>query len=255
MAGERLFTQELISYAQQTQRTYGVYASCCLAAAFNETTCGTVGSIFPHTKNFFNIKKGSWKGATYRGYRVYNTRLDSFLDFGRLLTTPAYARLTAGTTNVFDYIDAYAERYAPRSDGNIDYAGKMKRTIRKYNLTQYDTANGGVVISTPGKVVVRTLTGPEAEVHVWHAESPTTIGKWGLLRYFESVDTISDGNDRASKLLQLYNRKKRQFVVRDAFGDPSIRAGTLIPVKLNIGDEIVSRFFLVDKVIHTFKND
>lgn len=255
MAGERLFTAELISYAQQTQRTYGVYASCCLAAAFVETTCGTNGSIFPHSNNYFNIKKGSWTGPTYRGYRVYSTRLDSFLDFGRLLTTPAYARLTAGARNVFEYIDRYAERYAPRSDGNVDYAGKMKRTITRYNLTQYDSANGGVVLYTPGEVNVVTLTGPEAEVHVWHAESPTTIGKWGLLRYFESVDTISDGADRASKLLQLHNRKKRQFVIRNAFGDTGIRAGALIPVILNVGDDDVKRYFMVDKVQHTFKND
>lgn len=254
MAARNLFTPELISYAQRTQATYGVYASCCLAAAFVETTCGTNGSIFPHTNNYFNIKKGSWKGATYRGYRVYATRLESFLDFGRLLTTPAYARLTAGTTNVFSYIDAYAERYAPRSDGNYDYAGKMKRTITKYNLTQYDSAYGGAVSYTGDTITVTTLTGEDAEVHVWHAESPTTISQWGLLRYFESVDSPSYGADRASKLLQLYNHKQRQIKVTDAFGDATVRAGTLIPVKLDFGDMEANNYLMVEKVTHKFSN-
>lgn len=254
MAGERLFTPELISYAQQVQRTYGVYASCCLAAAMVETTCGTNGSIFPHTNNFFNIKKGSWKGAVYRGYRVYSTRLESFLDFGKLLTSPAYARLTAGARNVYEYIDRYAERYAPASDGNYDYAGTMKRTIRKYNLTQYDSASGGVFNYSGDTISVMTLTGEDAEVHVWHAESPTTISQWGLLRYFESVDTISDGADRASKLLQLYNHKKRQIKVVDAFGDATVRAGTLIPVRMDFGDFEANNYLMVEKVTHKFSN-
>ena len=254
MAGQNLFTTELISYAQQTQATYGVYASCCLAAAFVETTCGTNGSLFPHTNNYFNIKKGSWTGATYRGYRVYATRLESFLDFGRLLTSSAYARLTAGTTNVFDYIDAYAERYAPRSDGNVDYAGKMKRTITKYNLTQYDNATGGAYGVNYGVTTITTLTGEAAEVHVWHAESPTNISKWGLLRYFEEIDNPSEGKDRAGMLLQLHNRKQRQIKVNNAFGDVMVRAGTLIPVKLDLGDMETNSYLMVDKVTHRFSN-
>lgn len=254
MAGGHLFTPELISYAQKTQATYGVYASCCLAAAFVETTCGTNGSIFPHSNNYFNIKKGSWTGPTYRGYRVYSTKLESFLDFGRLLTSSAYARLTKGTTNVFAYIDAYAERYAPRSDGNVDYAGKMKRTITKYNLTQYDDASAGTFTYSGDTFTVTTLTGPEAEVHVWHAESPTTISKWGLLRYFKEVDSAYGGADQASKLLQLHNRKQRQIKVKDAFGDATIRAGALLPVRMDFGDMETNNYLMVEKVTHRFSN-
>ena len=45
------------------------------------------------------------------------------------------------------YIDAIAETYAPSSDGNNDYAGKLKQIIAQNNLTQYDrgaTVSGSV---------------------------------------------------------------------------------------------------------------
>lgn len=100
-----------------------------------------------------------------------------------------------------------------------------------------------------------TVLGSESGVEIFHAENPRTIRKWGLLRYFASVDTPSVGKDQAEKLLQLYNRTKRTLVVRDAFGDTGIRAGALIPTQLDIGDTTINNYMLVDKVVHKFKND
>ena len=42
---------------------------------------------------------------------------------------------------------------------------------------------------------------------------------------------------------------------RDAFGSPNVRAGTLLPVKLNLGDIVTNNYMLVEKVTHKFGND
>lgn len=92
-------------------------------------------------------------------------------------------------------------------------------------------------------------------IQLYTAYSPSKIKEWGLLRYFEKVDTPSIGQNKANALLQLYNRKTRELKVTGAFGDIKVRGGTLLPVKLKLGDVEVSNFMLVEKVKHSFDND
>ena len=91
--------------------------------------------------------------------------------------------------------------------------------------------------------------------HLYTASSPSTIKQWGTLRYFEEVKTPSIGQNKANALLKLYNRKTRELKITGAFGDISVRGGTLIPVKLNLGDIITNNFMLVEKVEHNFDYD
>ncbi len=99
-----------------------------------------------------------------------------------------------------------------------------------------------------------TVVGVPQEVQIFHAESPKNIQRWGTLRYFQSVDNPSIGADMAKKLLQIYNRKKRSLKVTDCFGDSTVRAGTLIPVQLDIGDQYINNYMMVEKVTHKFSN-
>lgn len=90
---------------------------------------------------------------------------------------------------------------------------------------------------------------------VFNAYSPSKISEWGTLRYFEEVKDPSVGRNKANNLLNLYCRKTRELKITGAFGDISVRAGTLIPVKLNIGDVSLSNYMLVEKVVHNFDCD
>lgn len=92
-------------------------------------------------------------------------------------------------------------------------------------------------------------------VQLYTASSASTIKQWGMLRYFEEVDTPTIGQNKANSLLRLYNRKTRELKVSGAFGDIGIRAGTLIPVRLDLGDVNVNNFMLVEKVTHNFNKD
>lgn len=92
-------------------------------------------------------------------------------------------------------------------------------------------------------------------IQLYTANSPSKIKEWGLLRYFEEVDTPTIGQNKANALLKLYNRKTRELKVSGAFGDVSVRGGTLIPVKLNLGDTNTNNYMLVEKVTHKFDKD
>ena len=92
-------------------------------------------------------------------------------------------------------------------------------------------------------------------ISVFTASSPSKINQWGTLRYFEEVKTPTIGQNKANALLKLYCKKTRELKVSGAFGDVGVRGGTLIPVKLNLGDIITNNYMLVEKVTHKFDND
>lgn len=139
------FSTEVIQLAQETQRKYGVPASVTLAQYALESGYGSSG-LATTANNYFGIT-GSYNGNSVvrngRYWRKYDSMEQSFDDHGRLLSQGRYAEATKGTNNAGEYIDAIAEIYAPSSDGNNNYAGKLKSIIASNNLTQYDTNTGG----------------------------------------------------------------------------------------------------------------
>lgn len=89
---------------------------------------------------------------------------------------------------------------------------------------------------------------------VYIAQDGSHINEWGVLQYF---DTLKDGENGASKveqLLKLYNQKSKSLKIDNAFGDVRVRGGSMIIVKLNLGDITVNHFMLVNKASHTFDN-
>lgn len=103
--------------------------------------------------------------------------------------------------------------------------------------------------------VVLYYKGDDGEGKIFTASSPTTIKRWGLLRHFEEIKTPTIGQNKAISLLKLYNKRTRELKVSGAFGDISIRGGTLIPIKLYLGDIQTNNFMLVEKVTHKFDKD
>lgn len=97
--------------------------------------------------------------------------------------------------------------------------------------------------------------GEDETIKLFTASDPASISQWGTLRYFEEVKTPTIGQNKANALLKLHNKKTRELKVTGAFGDISVRGGTLIPVKLYLGDTSANNFMLVEKVTHNFEND
>ena len=103
--------------------------------------------------------------------------------------------------------------------------------------------------------IVLYYKGDDNTIQIFTASSEARIREWGTLRYFEEVDNPTSAQNKANALLNLYNKKTRELTIDGAFGDVTVRGGTLIPVKLNLGDINVNNYMLVEKVTHKFKKD
>ena len=88
---------------------------------------------------------------------------------------------------------------------------------------------------------------------VWMARSSDSINQWGLLQYTEELQNGEDGADKANALLRLYGQKSRTLSVSDAFGDARCRAGSLVAVRMDLGDLVTSNYMLVEKATHTIR--
>lgn len=90
---------------------------------------------------------------------------------------------------------------------------------------------------------------------IYTAEDKENIKNWGILQYYDTLKEGENGQAKAEALLKLYNAKTRKLRITNAFGDCNVRAGSMVAVRLDLGDMTVNNFMLVEKVTHTFKLD
>ena len=87
------------------------------------------------------------------------------------------------------------------------------------------------------------------------AQDGSHINQWGVLQYFEKLDSATNAKSMADALLGLYNTKTRTLRLQDVLGDPRVRAGTLLVVMLGLGDINVSNYLMVEQCKHIFRNE
>lgn len=68
------------------------------------------------------------------------------------------------------------------------------------------------------------------------AQDGDKMNQWGVLQYFEEVQTQTGASAKADALLKLYDQKTRHLTIKNAFGDVRVRAGSAVVVALNLGD-------------------
>lgn len=85
-------------------------------------------------------------------------------------------------------------------------------------------------------------------------KSSKKINKWGVLQYTDKIDDPDIGKLKSKALLKLYNRKQRSITVSGIIGNKNVRAGSLVPVILNLQDIKLANYMMVEKVTHNFKN-
>lgn len=152
------------------------------------------------------------------------------------------------TGNMFVFYDD-AGKLAVRNCANmVSSTLIMENTAENF---EYSSSIDGDTYNS----IILYYKGEDETMKIFTASSPSTIKQWGTLRYFEEVKTPTIGQNKADALLKLYNKKTRELKVTGAFGDITVRGGTLIPVKLYLGDISANNYMLVEKVTHTFDND
>lgn len=93
---------------------------------------------------------------------------------------------------------------------------------------------------------------------VFVAEDSATIGQWGMLQLYQTVDgTMNDAQVQAQAraTLSCYNRRMRTLKV-SSLGVPGLRAGQMVLMKVQgLGDINLDQYVLLEKVTHTWAND
>ena len=90
---------------------------------------------------------------------------------------------------------------------------------------------------------------------IYIAQDGNNINQWGVLQYFEKVDSAANAKAMADALLDLYNTKTRTLRLQNVLGDIRVRGGTLLVVTLGLGDINLSSYLMVEQVKHTFNNE
>ena len=86
------------------------------------------------------------------------------------------------------------------------------------------------------------------------ARDSAHVAEWGLLQLVKKVANPASVENMQKTLLKAYNRKTRTLRVVNAFGDIRVRAGSLVPVLLDLGDVVNSSYLLVERCEHNFEN-
>lgn len=90
---------------------------------------------------------------------------------------------------------------------------------------------------------------------IYISQDGAHINQWGVLQYFEKLNSTTNAKAMADALLGLYNTKTRTLKIQDVLGDPRVRAGTLLVVMLELGDINVSNYLMVEQCRHVFRNE
>ena len=90
---------------------------------------------------------------------------------------------------------------------------------------------------------------------VYIAQDSSHINAWGVLQYYDTLQEGENGQTKVDALLELYNKKTRKLSIQNAIGDCRVRAGTMLPVIMDLGDVKLKNLMLVEKCQHKFKLD
>lgn len=90
---------------------------------------------------------------------------------------------------------------------------------------------------------------------IYITKDTNNINNWGVLQYFEKINSNENAQAKADALLKLYNKKTRKLQIKNVIGDIRVRGGSCLIVQMDLGDLKVQNFMIVDKVKHIFKDN
>ena len=127
-------------------------------------------------------------------------------------------------------------------------------------LVDYETAGDfdyktSIASQTYDKVKLSYENKDTGKREIFIAQDGSSINQWGVLQYYEKIDSTANAKAMADALLSLYNTKTRTLKLKDVLGDVRVRAGTMLVVMLGLGDMNLSSYLMVEQVKHTFSNE
>ena len=147
-------------------------------------------------------------------------------DFGKL-TLKHLSEMYVGSPGAYLMIDE-------ETGENFEYTSSIDdNTFNKIKLT-YDNEDTGF-----------------REVYI--AQDGANINRWGILQYFDTLSKGENGQAKADALLKLHDKKTRTLKITNAIGDNRVRAGSMVVIRLDLGDMKLNNFMLVESCKHIYK--
>lgn len=109
--------------------------------------------------------------------------------------------------------------------------------------------------NTYNKVKLSFENSETGQRDIYIAQHGVNMNRWGVLQYYDTIQEGENGVVKANALLSLYNKPTRNLSFSNLFGDINVRAGSLIVVKMDLGDVKLENLMLVEKCKHVFKKD
>ena len=191
----------------------------------------------------FNLRYGKLAGTSYRKSAVEdNTTLfdiiQNILDETLMVKNKVYVL----------YDKAGKLRLSDISEMKVDACLIDEETGEDY--TYRTTVDDGVY----NQIKLIYENKKKGTYDLYMAKNSKNINKWGVLQYVDKIDNPDIGKLKATALLKLYNHKQRTLTVSGIIGNKKVRAGSLVPVILDLRDIKVANYMLVEKVTHNFNN-
>ena len=108
---------------------------------------------------------------------------------------------------------------------------------------------------TYSRVKLTFDNGKTGKREVFLAQDGEKLNRYGVLQYYEQLQTDVGAAAKAEAMLKLYGAPCRHLSIKNAFGDVRVRAGSGLMVQLQLGSETVSQWMIVESVKHSFKGD
>lgn len=136
-----------------------------------------------------------------------------------------------------------------KSLGNM----KLNMLVDEDTAGDYDYKSS-IATQTYDKIKLSYENKETGKREIYIAQDGSHINQWGVLQYYEKLDSKANAKAMADALLDLYNTKTRTLKLQDVLGDIRVRAGTLLVVMLGLGDINVSNYLMAEQVRHTFND-
>ena len=190
---------------------------------------------------------------------LFNIVKDSYgLTLGTIEKTGYRFSMVEDSATIFDMIGDFTDgvlinkqrMYVMYDDyGEICYRDLESAMGVGYLLTDGTAGDYEYEVSIDDQTYNRIILTSE-DGSIDQASDKNNIYKYGLLQNTVSVDNVYDG--LAKQVLELYNRPSKTLKITDAVGDTRVRAGSWIPVKLDLGFEQISCALIVEQITHKF---
>lgn len=160
----------------------------------------------------------------------------------------ALDKTTVSSNKVFVFYDEYGKLTLRSLDSMRSNLLLDEETVADYSY------NSSIDDEVYNQIVLYYDNSETNKREYFTATSASSVANWGLLRKSESIDANVGAQNLADLYLAMYNKKVRKLSIKDAFGRPDVRAGTLVPVIMKVGEVNLRNFMLVEKATHTWSN-